>query len=458
MRWCLSILLFSFLAVAHALSSSGNRLLVVLEDADDKGLYSTFWGDLEARGYDLDFQSPKSSDLSLFKYGEKAYDHLLILPPRSKGLGPALSPKNIVDFVNNDGNVLLGLSGKSTTPSAISSLLIELDFHMSSDRSSVVVDHFNYDTISAPEKHDVLIVPRPGQLRPDTKDFFGGEGVLAFPTASPHTLGDDNNLVAPIVRAPATAYSYNPKESSGSVEEVAATGSQLDIVSAMQGRNSARFTLLGSVESLQDHWFSATVKTPSGKKTQTANREFAQQLTAWTFKETGVLKVGKVEHSLATDVELKEPNPAMYRVKNEIVYSIELSEYDQDHFVPFEVPANDALQLEFTMLSPFHRLDLEPSGRTANSTIYSTRFTVPDQHGIFSFRVNYKRPFFSNIEEKEEVTVRHFAHDEFPRSWKITGGWVWIAGLWSVIGGFLAFVVVWLYSAPKATVDSKKTQ
>lgn len=143
---------------------------------------------------------------------------------------------------------------------------------------------------------------------------------------------------------------------------------------------------------------------------------------------------------------------------SEQVYSIELSEYDQDHFVPFEVPANDALQLEFTMLSPFHRLDLEPSGRTANSTIYSTRFTVPDQHGIFSFRVNYKRPFFSNIEEKEEVTVRHFAHDEFPRSWKITGGWVWIAGLWSVIGGFLAFVVVWLYSAPKATVDSKKTQ
>lgn len=231
-----------------------------------------------------------------------------------------MSPKNIVDFVNNDGNVLLGLSGKSTTPSAISSLLIELDFHMSSDRSSVVVDHFNYDTISAPEKHDVLIVPRPGQLRPDTKEFFGGEGVLAFPTASPHTLGDDNNLVAPIVRAPATAYSYNPKENAGSVEEVTATGSQLDIVSAMQGRNSARFTLLGSVESLQDQWFSATVKTPgSGKKTPTANREFAQQLTAWTFKETGVLKVGKVEHSLATDVELKEPNPTMYRIKNEIV-------------------------------------------------------------------------------------------------------------------------------------------
>ena len=111
------------------------------------------------------------------------------------------------------------------------------------------------------------------------------------------------------------------------------------------------------------------------------------------------------------------------------------------------------------MLSPFHRLDLQPVSRTENSTIYSARFTVPDQHGIFSFRVNYKRPFFTNIEEKHEVTVRHYAHDEYPRSWEISAGWVWIGGLWSVIGGFLAFVVMWLYCEPSATASkSKKTQ
>ena len=109
------------------------------------------------------------------------------------------------------------------------------------------------------------------------------------------------------------------------------------------------------------------------------------------------------------------------------------------------------------MLSPFHRLTLEPVERTDTSTVFSTQFVTPDQHGIFSFRVNYKRPFFTSIEEKLEVTNRHFAHDEYPRSWAITGGWVWIAGLWSVIGGFLAFVVVWLYSAPVAD-KLKKTQ
>ncbi|KAL3473925.1 Dolichyl-diphosphooligosaccharide--protein glycosyltransferase subunit WBP1 [Aspergillus californicus] len=459
MRWCPSLLLFGFLAAVNALSSSGNRLLVVLEDSAEKGLYSTLWGDLEERGYNLIFESPKNQQLSLFELGDRAYDHVLLLPPKSKGFGPSLSPKNLVDFMNSDGNILLALSGKSTTPSAVSSLLIEFDLHLSTDRSSVAVDHFNYDTISASDKHDVLVLPRPGNFRPDVKDFFGGDGVLAIPSASPHTLGD-TSLLAPILRAPTTAYSHNPKEDSGSVEEVFATGSQLAIVSAMQARNSARFSLLGSVESLKDEWFSATVKAPGGKEVKTSNRDFAKQLTSWTFKETGVLKVGKIEHHLAKDdITAEDLNPTIYRIKNETVFSIEISEYANDKYIPFTVPANDALQLEFTMLSPFHRLDLQPTQTTENSTIFSTQFTVPDQHGIFSFRVNYKRPFLTNIEEKHEVTVRHYAHNEYPRSWKITGGWVWIAGLWSVVGGFLAFVIVWLYSAPtSAAARSKKTQ
>ncbi|KAJ5919896.1 hypothetical protein N7454_009731 [Penicillium verhagenii] len=459
MRWCLALLVSAFVASVNALSSSGSRLLVVLDDTTEKSAYSTLWSDLEGRGYDLSFESPKSDKLSLFEHGERAYDHLLILPPKSKGLGPNLTPKNILDFMNKDGNILLALSGKASTSSAISSLLLEIDIHLSNDRSAVILDHFNYDTISAAEKHDVLLLERPGSLRSDVKAFFDGEGVLALPRIAPQTLGSDSQLIAPILRAPATAYAYNPKEEMPSPDDIEATGSQLNIVSAVQALNSARFVVLGSVEALEDQWFSGSVKAPNGKKVPTVNREFAKQLTGWAFKETGVLKVGKIEHHLATDGEVaaEDLNPKIYRVKNETVFSIEISEYSYDKWVPFEVPAEDELQLEFTMLSPFHRLALKPVSRTETSAVYSTDFTIPDQHGIFSFRVNYKRPFLTSIEEKHEVTVRHFAHDEYPRSWAITGGWVWIAGLWSVIGGFLAFVVVWLYSAPAAN-KVKKTQ
>ena len=79
------------------------------------------------------------------------------------------------------------------------------------------------------------------------------------------TLGNASPLLAPILKAPVTAYTYNPKEEGESVEEPFATGSQLALISAMQARNSARFTVLGSLDMLQDKWFDALVKTPSGK-------------------------------------------------------------------------------------------------------------------------------------------------------------------------------------------------
>ena len=47
MRWLLSFLLFALLGIVHAISSSGNRLLVVNEEPAEKDKYSKFWADLE---------------------------------------------------------------------------------------------------------------------------------------------------------------------------------------------------------------------------------------------------------------------------------------------------------------------------------------------------------------------------------------------------------------------------
>ena len=139
-------------------------------------------------------------------------------------------------------------------------------------------------------------------------------------------------------------------------------------------------------------------------------------------------------------------------------YAIELSEYLYDHYEPFIVPDNDKLQLEFSMLSPFHRLNLQPSFSTANSTVYTASFTLPDQHGIFNFRVNYKRPFLTNVDDKKTVTVRHFAHNEWPRSWVISGAWPWISGIAVTIVGWIAFIAIWLWSEPTKPVSQKKRQ
>ena len=412
------------------------------------------------RGYQITFRSPKDSDLSLFLHGEPAYSHLLLLPPKSKGFGPALTPNTLIDFVNAGSNVLLALSSEQAVPSAISSLLLELDVTLSPDRNSLVVDHFNYDTKSASEKHDVLLVPSAEFGKQDVENFFNVDGLIAFPHAVGQVLGNASPLLSSIIKAPSTAYTYNPTDETDAIEELFASGSQINLVSALQARNSARFTVLGSLEALEDKWFDASVQLPAaGEKSQkTSNKAFAQKLSAWTFKEVGVLKVGQIQHYLnegfqksvtnTTAVAGMDLNPGIYRIKNDVHYSIEMSEWENDHWAPFTPPVGDRLQLEVSMLSPFHRLNLDAKTQTAHSAIYTSEFKLPDQHGIFNFFVEYRRPFYTNVEEKRTVTVRHFAHDEWPRSFVISGAWPWISGIWVTVGGWIAFVALWLYSKP----------
>ncbi|KAF2969067.1 hypothetical protein GQX73_g4497 [Xylaria multiplex] len=511
MRSLVSFLLLALVASVRAISSSGgNRLLVILEDVAEKDGYTKFLDDLEGRGFDIVYETPKSEGLSLFHLGERSYDHILLFPTKAKGLftfpfllslviclllatlavvfladhnhqtltglGPNLTPNILLQFINAEGNILLALSGSTPVPSSLVSVLLEFDIHLPSDRQGLVVDHFNYDSASASEQHDVLLLPTPGPLRLGYKNFFGlrssdvqdGQegakeggkttGVIAFPNGIGQTLGQ-GSLLTPILRADSTSYSYSPREGSDAIDGLFGSGLQLSLVSALQARNSARFTVVGSADMLSDKWFDADVKKIGEKtSTKTLNREFAKAVSGWTFGEIGVLRVNWVEHHLNEEGLGNASNPKIYRIKNDVTYSISLSEYSWDKYIPFTVPENDELQLEFSMLSPFHRLKLNPTISSEDSTTYSVSFKLPDQHGIFNFLVNYKRPFLSNVFEKNTVSVRHFAHDEWPRSFVISGAWPWIAGIGVTVTGWLAFCAVWLYSAPPAKGESKKKQ
>ena len=384
-----------------------------------------------------------------------------------------MTPNILVDFVNAGSNVLLALSGENAVPTAVNSLLLELDISLPADRNSLVVDHFNYDTKSASEQHDILVLPSPDLSRKDVKNYFSVDGLVALPRAVGQVLGNASPLLSSVLKAPSTAYTYNPKDEADGVEDPFATGSQINLVTAFQALNSARFTVLGSSEALEDKWFSASVQLPGAGQTtsKTSNRAFAQKLSAWTFKESGVLRSGAVTHFLnegsqkdaaakATDLTKTgiELNPGIYRIKNDVHYSIELSEWVGDHWAPFTLATDDSIQLEFSMLSPFHRLNLlsSVSASTPNATVFTQTFKLPDQHGIFNFYVDYRRPFLTNIEEKRTVTVRHFAHDEWPRSFVISGAYPWIGGIWVTIAGWIGFVAMWLYSKPsQPKVDLK---
>lgn len=235
-----------------------------------------------------------------------------------------------MQFLNSEGNILVALSSANTASSSIVSLLNELDIAIPTDRTGLVVDHFNYDTTSAADHHDVLLLPVPAAKSGvkslfDTPESASGEQLLAFPRGVGHVLGD-SPFLAPILSAPRTAYSYNPKEqadavSGGPDSELFAAGAQLKLVSGLQARNSARFALLGSAELLSNAWFDAKVKLPASgaKSVPTYNREFARRLAGWTFQETAVLRVNWIEHHLNEAGASNESNPEIYRVKNDVV-------------------------------------------------------------------------------------------------------------------------------------------
>lgn len=465
MKLVLSFLLLALAAITQAASATGDRLLSIWEDVEDQKLYSKFIGDLERRGYKITHATPKQEDLRLERLGENTFDHLVIFPTKSKGLGPNLTAQKILDFVNAGGNVLLALSATQPVATSLNALLLELDIHIPAERTGLVVDHFNYDAKSAADLHDVVLMPTPGDYRDDTKNYFGSGGkkdLIAFPRGLGHTLGN-GPLLTPILRAPRTAYIYNQKEQAEVVDDVFAAGEQLSLVSAFQARNSARFTVVGSAEMFQDKWFNAKVKRPGDSEAVEAwNLQFSRRTSAWTFHEIGHLRVNHVEHHLAEEGPLANvSNPSIYRVNNNVTYEISISEWVWDRWWDFKVPEGDELQLEFSMLSALHRIPIKKIKRASSETagIFRVTFRVPDHHGVYNFITNYKRPFLSNFEEKHSVTVRHMAHDEYPYSYEIPAAWPYLAGIGVTCVGWLAFVAIWMFNKPaQQAADAKKKQ
>lgn len=71
----------------------------------------------------------------------------------------------------------------------------------------------------------------------------------------------------------------------------------------------------------------------------------------------------------------------------------------------------DDVQLEFVMLDPYVRTNMTTDGSGA----FTARFKAPDRHGIYKFRIMYRRVGWSTVSVSEQVSVRPFRHNEYPR-------------------------------------------
>lgn len=367
---------------------------------------------------------------------ELGYDNVIILPVTSKTLGPRLKPDILLDYFNAGGNLLAFTSEKSS-PDALFEFFKELDINIA-PKNYEVVDHFGYSKEKSFSKHNIL------ELK--DKSLFGSAAVVeledegtpllyrgsgAYLGSSPHVL--------PILKTSETAYVYDTVDEANSLATPWVSGSQTYLAAGFQGLNNARAVWIGGGDSVLSNEYL--------EDSSLFNIDFIEEVSKWTFQEKSVIRATFVDHYPADHSPVHTSYTSgfsLYKINQDVTYSIGFQEWTGHSWVPYLA---DDIQTEFVMLDPYYRLNLgSPVSLSPEfGAIYNTSFKIPDQHGIFSFKTDYKRPGLSYVETKDVVTVRHNANDEWPRSWKITNSWIYLSSFVAVVGAWMVFVPLYLF-------------
>lgn len=235
--------------------------------------------------------------------------------------------------------------------------------------------------VSVPASHPVLTSKIPPVL-------FSG---------APHAYSP-SPLLVPILNAPPESFAAESDSDSSADAIVDAAdrggeglwaGSQLGLVTGFQlaRPGHGRALWVGGVSIFGDEFASAEISPGQ----LSGNKLFAQDIAAWAFQETNVLRVDSTTHRHAST----SPNnrtavlPETYTVNDRVTYEAHISRWNpkEGDWEPYSGLKD--VQLEFTMLDPHIRTALLPApGRPGT---YEVTFRAPDRHGVFKFVLDYRR-------------------------------------------------------------------
>lgn len=422
------------LAVWTSLVSA--RILALVDNESD---YSQYFDSIRHRGLELDVYEIRSEAWQLVQDQGSKYDQLIILPSKVKSLGSRLSNSRLLEFFNSGGDII-AVTNERSVPDSIRQFASELDVHIS-PRGYKVADNFDaefrkYGTVKAE-----IVAPQ----IVDSTSSLSVQGSAAY-------LGS-NPLVFPIIKADSnTCYVYDARdqdELSVGSDALWASGSQVVYAAGLESRHShSRFVWMGSdAEFIKDS-------------------AIAESVTSWALQERNVLRVTSVSHFKLDDSETTTiVNPSIYKVGDHARYEIVVQQGGRARSSSQQSTTGglwkaydaDDIQLEFVMLDPYYRLNLhkDTAKSTSEYSVYFAEFQVPDQHGMFTFKVNYARPGYTLINEAHTVTVRHTANDEWPRSWEISNSWVYLTSAVCTVVSFGVFVILYMYSGTGAPAETK---
>ncbi|KAF7649495.1 hypothetical protein LDENG_00140630 [Lucifuga dentata] len=427
------LLLLSLASMLHCALADG-KTLVLLDNLNIRDTHSIFFRSLADRGFDLTIKTADDPSLSLIKYGQFLYDHLIIFSPSVEDFGGNINVETITSFIDGGGNVLVAASSDIGDPlrELGSECGIEFD-----EEKTAVIDHHNYD-VSDPGEH-TLIVADPGNMlnastivgKPNTPVLFKGVGMVADP---------DNPLVLDILTGSSTSYSFFPDRPISQYPH--AVGKNTLLIAGLQARNNARVVFSGSLDFFSDAFFNSAVQkaTPGSKRyEQTGNMELAEALSRWVFKEAGVLRVGAVTHHPVGETT----PPTAYTITDLVEFSIVIEMLADGQWVPFD---GDDIQLEFVRIDPFVRTYLKKNGGK-----YSVQFKLPDVYGVFQFKVDYNRLGYTHLYSSTQVSVRPLQHTQYERF--IPSAFPYYTSVFSMMIGLFVFSIVFLHMKEKEKSD-----
>lgn len=158
--------------------------------------------------------------------------------------GGKITLDSVLNFIDDGHSVLI--AGSPELSDSVREIARECGVEFE-DEGTFAVDHFNFDKSDFDGDHTLLVADN---LLSNATIVTGTPGAPVLFRGIGHTLEKGNQLLLPVLRASANAYSASEQSDLSSTGK----GQELLLVSALQARNNARVTVVGSLEFFSDKY------------------------------------------------------------------------------------------------------------------------------------------------------------------------------------------------------------
>ncbi|PVV04717.1 hypothetical protein BB560_000771 [Smittium megazygosporum] len=411
------------------------RALAIIPSIDAKDDFSELFQLIKQKRIDLVIEPSSSKNLKLYSHDENLYQHVLLLCPECKKYGSGLNVESFVKFVENGGNIVfVGDSGLSRLNSRLAS-----EFGVKFEEPDTFVADYSNSYPGSDLKNTILASNLASNKHILPGHALNPKNSLVYYKGIAHSINSKNYLVSPLVSGSPTTISIKKQSledlTKASPSQVL-SGSNLQLVSVFQSLNNARATFIGSTDMMKNKFFhiSDSLQEPGDYR----NKAFIDDLLGWVFQQRGVLKYSKpVIFKTSNNVSLES-----YQIRDEILYSIEISEFFDGKWVPFDA---DDVQLEIRMLDPYIRTTLDRQTQPDSEyATFSKKIVLPDKYGVFKFLLEHRRQGITWLEVTEVIPIHPLRHNQFPRF--LSQAYPYYATSFLLLSGFIIISTLWLFS------------